>query len=481
MAAATLPVLSALITKSLIRRSSAGRYDLHELIRQFAADQFAGRPEEQVAIQARHGYYYLMFFSQADGRLRSAAQRETLAELTAEIDNFRAAWDWAVTHGGFALIEQAVRMFTMLFDTRGWQQEGIDALDRAISSLETVHGSSPPGRPNQIALGHMLASRSLLASRLGHYEQAQAVLERSLAILRPLNEPRVLVEATTFLGMVVELTGDYARASGLYSEGLEIARAIGDQWFTALCLIAYIGAVSITLGTVKPEDAHEQWQSAVAAWRAIGDPRMTAMALNLLSWNALALGRFDEARAALDESVSLGRSIGDRYALGFAYRGLGIVVQRQGDHAEAVEIFRKSLETLTELGARQDMARVLAEMSRSVFALGNDAEAGRILRESLRLAHETQGTFIELEALVSIARLQVKRGEIERALELLLVVLHHPAKLPETKDRAAQLRAELEVRLTRQQIETAQARAEAQTLAAAVDEILQRPESADNQ
>ena len=38
VAGATLYVLSALMTKSLIHRSGEGRYDLHELIRQFAAD-----------------------------------------------------------------------------------------------------------------------------------------------------------------------------------------------------------------------------------------------------------------------------------------------------------------------------------------------------------------------------------------------------------------------------------------------------------
>jgi hypothetical protein len=174
-----------LVTKSLIRRSGAGRYDLHELIRQFAAEHFAERPEEQTATQARHGSYYLMFFSQADGRLRSSAQREALAELTAEMDNFRAAWDWAVNHGEFALIEQTLRAFETFYDTRGWLQEGLDYLGRAVVALETSHEQSPPDRTNQVALGHMLAARSLFAFRLAQHEQAQAMLERSLEILRP--------------------------------------------------------------------------------------------------------------------------------------------------------------------------------------------------------------------------------------------------------------------------------------------------------
>jgi len=229
VAEATLSALSTLVTKSLIRRSGAGRYDLHELIRQFAAEQFAGRPEEQAATHARHGSYYMMFFSQADGRLRSSAQREVLAELTAEMDNFRVAWDWAVTHGEFALIEQTVRLFVWFYDIRGWFQEGLDTLGRAVDVLETCHEHSPPDRTDQVALGHILAARSWLAYRLAHYEQARAMLERSLEILRPLNEPRVVVESITFLGQVMEVTGNYSRALELYSEGLEMATAIGDR------------------------------------------------------------------------------------------------------------------------------------------------------------------------------------------------------------------------------------------------------------
>ena len=268
VAEATLALLSALVTKSLIRRSGAGRYDLHELIRQFAAEYLAERPEEQTATQARHGSYYLTFFGQADGRLRSSAQRETLAELTAEMDNFRAAWDWAVTHGEFASIEQTMRLFAWFYDMRGWFQEGLDYLGRAANALETVHGHLPPDRTDQVALGHILTASSLLAYRLARYEQAQAMLERSLEILRPLNETRVLVESIYFLGLLMEVTGSYARALELYAEGLEIATAIGDRWYTALCLTNLYGLLAITHGTVKPEDAHERLQSAVADWRS---------------------------------------------------------------------------------------------------------------------------------------------------------------------------------------------------------------------
>ena len=138
MAEATLSTLSTLVTKSLIRRSGAGRYDLHELIRQFAAEQFAEHPDEQTATQARHGRYYLTFFGRADGRLRSSAQRETLAELTAEMDNFRPHGIGLSLMVSSPLIEQTMRIFAWFYDMRGWFQEGLDTLGRAVNALETV-------------------------------------------------------------------------------------------------------------------------------------------------------------------------------------------------------------------------------------------------------------------------------------------------------------------------------------------------------
>jgi tetratricopeptide (TPR) repeat protein len=472
VAGALLSTLSSLVTKSIIHRSGVGRYDLHDLIRQFAAEQFAGHPNEQVAIQARHAWYYLTYFGQADARLRSPAQQETLAELTAEMDNFRLAWDWAVTHGEFALIEQSMHLIWMLYDTHGWFQEGLDMLGGAVNILETRREHSSLDSRDQVALGHILAARAWFAYRLANYELAQTMLERSFEILRPLNEPRVLVEAITFYGQLMEVTGMYARALELYSEGLEVATAIGDRWYIALCSTCLNGLVATTHMMVRSENPHERLQAAVADWRLIGDPRFTAFGLRILSQSALTLERYDEARLALEESAALNNSIGDRWGLGSAYRGLGVVAQTQGEHQQAVVMFRKSLDTFTELGGRWWVARVLAEMGLSFFALENHADAERAWNDSLRIARETGGTPVALEALAGSASLQAKRGDLERALELLWIVLNNPACFQETRDRLTHLRLELETQLTREQIEAVHRRVQAKTFEAVVGEML---------
>src|SRR4029079_3226115 len=50
--------LMSLVDKSLIRLNAAGRYDMHELVRQFAADKLQ-ESNETVTTQNEHAQYFL--------------------------------------------------------------------------------------------------------------------------------------------------------------------------------------------------------------------------------------------------------------------------------------------------------------------------------------------------------------------------------------------------------------------------------------
>jgi tetratricopeptide (TPR) repeat protein len=466
VAKATLPLLSALVTKSLIRRSGAGRYDLHELIRQYAFERLENQPRVYKEAQARHGQYFMKLLSQRDLPLRSSSQREALAELIAEVDNIRAAQAWALVHKEFSLIEMSLGAYSTFFDTLGWAQEALDTLGRVQKALE----SSPSlSRMEQVALAHVLTSRSLFAFRAGQNEQARLLLDRSLEMLNSLDEPSILVEALTFLGIIKVLTGDLSGALKLFDDGFQVAREIGDQWYAALCLTEIVG-VRMWMGEL--DGIQEQFEAAVEAWRKTGDMRFTAFGLNSLGLGAVSIGNYDQARAALKESISINTSIGDRWGLGNAYLVLGMAEQAQERYSEALDEFRHSLQIFSELGARWEMARVLSEMGRSSFALGNHGEAERLCYESLRLSLETHGTPTTLEATVGIASVQAKCGNHKRALELLLVSIPHPAVIPKTKVEAQKLASRLEEILTVEELNSARQFAANTTLEAAVKELI---------
>ena len=77
-----------------------------------------------------------------------------------------------------------------------------------------------------------------------------------------------------------------------------------------------------------------------------------------------------------------------------------------------------------------------------------------------------------LDSLAGIAWIHSAQGKKESALELAMLVEKHPAVTQETKDRAIQLRGELEAQLTSTQIEAVQAHAGEKTFDAIMEDLL---------
>ena len=114
---ASLHDLQTLVHKSLLSNSKAGRYDVHELMRQFAAEELDHSPDLAAAVRSRHSAYYCSFLHEHDPNWHNARQTETLAVVTAEADNAQAAWNWAVKHNGLAAPASRA------IDSWGWYHE----------------------------------------------------------------------------------------------------------------------------------------------------------------------------------------------------------------------------------------------------------------------------------------------------------------------------------------------------------------------
>src|SRR5690606_33707631 len=95
VAGATLQILRSLVEKSLVRVSGQGRFDMHELIRQYAADQLAASGSETETRQ-RHADVYLALAGALDAQRDTASGIEAFARLDQEQDNFRAGLAWSL-------------------------------------------------------------------------------------------------------------------------------------------------------------------------------------------------------------------------------------------------------------------------------------------------------------------------------------------------------------------------------------------------
>lgn len=467
VAGAPLAALSALVDKSLLRRAESGRYDLHEVVRQYAAAHLADDAADDVATHDRHSEFYLALLRDREGCLKSHAQHAALLELTGEIDNLRAAWAWAIGRENFGLIGSALRSFGWLFEIRGWLREGVAQLDLVVHAMR----SKPETAERQQVLGEALTQQGLLYFRWGRFDDALGVLEESLALLRPLGDRGLLPDPLLYAGILLHLNGELARAQAFMEEGLACAQATGDQWFAAYANYN-LGYIASLYG--RYDEGYEQMCDSLAMWRAIGDPRSIALGLNYISPTAIQLGYYAQAEAFLQESLALTTQVGDRWGEGSAYRFLGMAALAQGDARTAQALFRKSLEVFAEFVIGWDIVRTLTYLGEAAGALGDLAEARRILLDALVQAQKAHARPLALDAVVGLAELERWTGAPAHAWRLAAFVLGHPANSFEARERAGRIHQELEPLLTAEEIALGQEWAARQSLEA-MAEYLEAP------
>jgi len=105
IAGATPVALTSLSFKSLLHNAGSGRYDMHELIRQFAEERLASLLPDHDLVLDKHSRYYLEMVTRQNHRLRGSSPIEASARLHTDIDNIRTAWTRAVERGFVAELE----------------------------------------------------------------------------------------------------------------------------------------------------------------------------------------------------------------------------------------------------------------------------------------------------------------------------------------------------------------------------------------
>jgi tetratricopeptide (TPR) repeat protein len=438
IAGASLNLLASLNAKSLVRRLESGRYDLHEVIRQYALFHLNEDPCNPETY-ACHCAYYLAFLREREKMLKSAPQQEAMRQLTDEIDNIRSAWAWGIEHEKFAQLGEAGRAFGWYFEIAGLHQEGIEQLNLLTQVLRARSQDSQWNR----VLGLTLVHQALLYFRKGEFDHASEFYEESLLLLRPTGDLNLLADALIFFGILMHLTGNYERALSLVNEGLSFARVAGDRWFEAYA-IYNIGYIDSLLG--RDEEGLEQMLAGLAIWRKLGDPHYIALGLNYLIPTLNRLGRYHEAENFMLESVALSEQAKNRWGLGTAYRFLGLACMGQGRYAEAEANLHKSLEVFGEYFIGWDTAITLNYLGDVLLLKGELPAAEGIYLDALRTAVEARSMTIAqetllgpnaLDALLGLARVWLETGKADQALEIAALVLAHPACTQESKDLAS--------------------------------------------
>ncbi|MFD7657685.1 BTAD domain-containing putative transcriptional regulator [Actinosynnema sp. NPDC059797] len=359
-------VLRALEQASLISRDARGRYRMHDLIRQYAADTARDLPAPaREAALRRVVDSYLHTALAADLRLspqrklidvappvpgchpepvadHSAAmawfEREHACVLAAQRAAADRRWDDVVWHLAWALNTFHHRTARLHDEAAAWQL-GLVAVERA-------------GGPADVVLGRRLLSRVL--ARLHRHDEALELLRRALVTAEEHDD----------------LTGQ-----------------------------AYLhGTLSQVLENVDEESALDHATRALELFRTLGDPVPQAQALANIGWLNARLGRHAEAVRHCLTALELHRRHGHRQGEAHTLDSLGYTAHQGGDHEGSTGYYRQALALWRELGDAYNEAESLDGIGHPLAALGRADEARETWRAALEL-YRRQGRDTEVERL----------------------------------------------------------------------------------
>ncbi|MBC7813120.1 MAG: helix-turn-helix domain-containing protein, partial [Burkholderiales bacterium] len=447
VAGARLMLLSALEDKSLVQGSPSGRYNLHELIRQYAESRLneAGKSAET---QHRHLDYYINWVETAENQLHTGEQINTARRIKIEYNNLRAALARAFDGGD---PEKGLRVTNALwFYWFRWSGNWVEGFKWTELGLNQTEGITPARADaygyagtfaaqtgnlrtaidymqrgfelsQALGLAHGIARYAMgISFRIQDYAQVAAKFEEAIVLLRE-SGPRFMLSTALFLyGDRARVQGDLDRAQSLYEESLIIARAEQDfQMMTAP--LAKLGRLAALKGDYQ--QAHHFYAEGMELARQLDVTIVIAEYSLFLGAMAVYQGDHESAKRHLNEALAVREELADSGGIIQVTYFLAELELHLAEFNDTIRLLVESITmTLRDTEWQQNFTNHEFNTERLIiagklaWALGDYAQAGWLLGagEAIRM----QSNYL-LDALA--------RGEYENAVHEVRTALGNEA------------------------------------------------------
>ncbi len=459
---ATLFVLISLVEKSLLQRDEFGRFHIHELLRQYAAERLASSNTEFEAREA-HAAYFADFLDQRREDTNGERQREVSREIGIEIDNIRAAWRWAVTQTNADYIQKSVYPLYQYFRFTSRYLEARDTLREAAARL-----AEQPIEIAGVARAELLCFQGWTCTRSGDIETAEALFRQSYDIYETLGQaprPGLATDPVHGFGTIALIRGDYAEATRIGELALARCEARGDFWNRVQALYVLSGA-AIAQGDFLLARKHAT--EAIAFLRAHQENWFIAYLHNQLGTIARALGDYDVARQHYEASYAVRVAYNDREGMALTLNQLGMAAWLQGAYRHAQRHYEQSHRLYLDLGDPGGLGAALNGLGMVACALGDTTSAHHHFRQAMKIALTIHYTPLIAEVLIGFGELRLKTGQTVEGVTLLILARNQQGIQKESSDRVVQLLVSCTVDV----VEEGRQRAESLDLDDAIDILM---------
>jgi predicted ATPase/DNA-binding CsgD family transcriptional regulator len=436
VAGASLPLLTGLIEKSLVRSLQDGRYQLHMLVNQYAGEKLAEYPAKVEEVRATHARYYLGFLRDEIGlRIYGADQMNVSALIAPEIDNIRAAWSHAVEIGDSDMISPVSHILSEYFQFKNLWFEGVAIMTQTVELLEKREQTPDV----EFAIANALIQLSWFQMRLGAIDESEANALRCDEIMKRLGVPPVPGFASDHrinLGIIGTIRGNYAEAAR-WGEAARATAEPRDDWGNLALSFYVLTRVGILQGDL--DAAYRRVDQALTANDQTGDPWFRGYLLVERGNIERLRGNTTAARPNYREVYEIREKFGDTEGMAVALTFLGDLALIEGNNEEATNCYGRALDLYLKIQDKGGLAQALEGSARAAAAQGEPDHAREHVREGIAYAAEISHVPQVIALLGILGAIELAEGDEEQAFPLLCVALYHPSSNHETRERVLAL------------------------------------------
>ena len=429
---ALLQSLAGLVNKSFLNHNpESGRFEMHELLRQYAQEQLEKKPEDSVSALEAHANYFANFMDRRWDHLRDHRQKVALSQIEADLENIRTAWRYRVDQVDAPQMRMFINGFWLVYWFRGWNHAGEELFREAVRALS----SGPTDEKTESVKALALAHQGFFKTWLGFAEQGYNLAKESVKILEGLDRPFELALALGSLNLAADFLTHYAEGEKAARKMLDIATELDDKWLLAFSYY------KVSVANPQKRD-------------------------------------YAEMRRVATASINLYEELGEEMVSILTLVTLGHAAFDLGEHAQAREIYLLCLSTSEAVGYRWGTANACKYLGQMALSLNETVEAETYLLRSLRIADEIGSGRDQVNLLCDLARVWMAENRLEGAVELLAVVLKHPASHlhrlggGRVRDRVQELLDTLKAKLSAETYDTIWERGSAREFDQVVSDLL---------
>lgn len=239
----------------------------------------------------------------------------------------------------------------------------------------------------------------------------EAAIEYFRRVLPLLPEPE-RAAVMRKLGNVLELVGQWDEASGLYTQGLQLALKHENRQEEAWCQAAQ---AELLRKRGRFEEATSHLEAARLTFEKLEDEEGVAQAYHSAGTLAAQQGQYEKARTLYEQSMALRRELNQPAFIAALLSNLAIIARFQGDLAESRRLNEEALAIRRQVGDRRTIANSLNNLGNLVRNLGDLAQARRHLEEALQLQREVGDRWAIANSLNNLGNVVRDQADFETA------------------------------------------------------------------